>query len=138
MAIFLKKMSSFWQFFDSQMAIFRRVSAEPKRGRKRLDTSQAPTQEVPPANDTILQELCRLTAEVAMLKSQPRPSQKGPSSQDPLMCLRSQYHLQCWLSCKQDCCQVFFLTIYNILRLKVRVKNLMSRQSLPTQRGRKL
>jgi len=23
---FLKKMSSFWQFFDSQMAIFRRVS----------------------------------------------------------------------------------------------------------------
>ena len=25
---FLKKMSSFWQFFDSQMAIFRRVSSE--------------------------------------------------------------------------------------------------------------
>jgi len=29
-AIFLKKMSSFLQFFDSQMAIFRRVSLAPK------------------------------------------------------------------------------------------------------------
>ena len=29
LSIFLKKMSSFWQFFDSQMAIFRRVSYWP-------------------------------------------------------------------------------------------------------------
>ena len=55
------------------------VAEQPKRGRKRLATSQAPKQEAPPANEVILQELRRLSAEVAMLKSQPGPSQPGPS-----------------------------------------------------------